>query len=217
MSLHDTNYLSTSANTHSSAQDLRLAYPPTVVKGIPGQERSYDIFSALNADRIVYLYGPVTTENCAVAIAQLLYLDSIDESKTKPIYLYIQSPGGSVYDGLGLADIMDQVKCPVYTVGVGFCMSMGAYLLACGEKGHRYATKRCRIMIHQPSGGAQGQATEIEISAKEILYLRKSLNEDLARYTGQPFDVVDAATERDNFMSAEEAKTFGIIDQVLDS
>jgi ATP-dependent Clp protease, protease subunit len=198
----------------SNSENSRGAYPPTVIKTVKGGgERAFDIFSALFEDRIVYLYGPVTNDSATIVSAQLILLDNKDS--TKPIMLYINSPGGSVYDGLGIADTMEHIKSPVWTLGFGHCMSMGAYLLAAGEPGHRFAMRRTRIMIHQPSGGSQGQATEIEISANEILYLKKTLNEDLARFTGQTVRQIGKDVERDNFMSAADAKKYGLIDRIV--
>jgi ATP-dependent Clp protease, protease subunit len=198
----------------SNSEIYRGVYPPTIIKPIKGGgERGFDIFSALFEDRIVMMYGPVTNETATIICAQLMLLDNKDSKK--PIMLYINSPGGSVYDGLGIADTMEHIKSPVWTLCFGHGMSMGAYLLAAGDPGHRYATRRARIMIHQPSGGSQGQATEIEISANEILYLKRTLNEDLARFTGKTVRQIGKDVERDNFMSAAEAKKYGLIDHIL--
>ncbi|MBO7402942.1 MAG: ATP-dependent Clp endopeptidase proteolytic subunit ClpP [Lachnospiraceae bacterium] len=185
---------------------------PYVVEQTSRGERSYDIFSRLLKERIIFLSGEVTDETAALVVAQLLFLESEDPGKD--INLYIDSPGGSVSAGLAIYDTMNYVKCDVSTTCIGLAASMGAFLLAGGAKGKRYALPNAEIMIHQPLGGAQGQATEIEIAAKHILRTKERLNRILAENTGKPLDVITADTDRDNFMTAEEAKEYGLIDTV---
>lgn len=187
---------------------------PTVIESSGRGERAFDIYSRLLRERIIFLGQPVTDELANVIVAQLLFLEADDPEKD--IYLYINSPGGSVYAGLGIFDTMNQVRPDVCTICVGLAASMGAFLLSAGAKGKRMSLPNSRIMIHQPLGGAQGQATDIEIQAKEILYLKKLLNDHLARHTGQPLDRIEVDTDRDFFMSAEDAKDYGLIDQVID-
>jgi ATP-dependent Clp protease protease subunit len=192
-----------------------MALVPMVVEQTSRGERGYDIYSRLLKDRIVFLGTPVDDMVANLIIAQLLFLES--EDPEKDINLYINSPGGSVSAGMGIYDTMQYLKCPVSTLCVGQAASMGAVLLAAGAKGKRKALPNARIMIHQPSGGAQGQSTDIQIQAKEILRIRERLNEILAKHTGQPLSKIDLDTERDNFMSAEEAKNYGLVDAVITS
>jgi ATP-dependent Clp protease protease subunit len=184
-----------------------------VVEQTARGERGYDIYSRLLKDRIVFLGTPVDDYVANLIIAQLLFLQSEDEEKD--IFFYINSPGGSVSAGLGIYDTMQYVKCPIQTICIGQAASMGAVLLAAGTKGKRKALPNARIMIHQPSGGAQGQSTDIQIQAKEIQRIREILNGILANHTGKDITVIDKDTERDNFMSAEESKNYGIVDEVL--
>ncbi|MBP6778848.1 MAG: ATP-dependent Clp endopeptidase proteolytic subunit ClpP [Piscinibacter sp.] len=176
-------------------------------------ERAYDIYSRLLRERIVFLVGPVNDQTANVVVAQLLFLES--ENPDKDISLYINSPGGSVSAGMSIFDTMQFIKPDVSTMCLGMAASMGAFLMAAGAKGKRFALPNSRIMIHQPSGGAQGQATDIEIQAREILKLRESLNAILAERTGQSLEKIRLDSERDFFMSADEAKAYGLIDQVI--
>lgn len=187
---------------------------PTVIETSGRGERAFDIYSRLLRERIVFLGQPVTDELANLIVAQLLFLEA--EDAEKDIYLYINSPGGSVSAGLGIFDTMNQIRPDVCTICIGLAASMGAFLLSAGEKGKRMSLPNSRIMIHQPLGGAQGQATDIEIQAKEILYLKQMLNLHLAHNTGQPLDRIAEDTERDFFMSAEDAKEYGLIDQVIE-
>ncbi|MBR8829512.1 MAG: ATP-dependent Clp endopeptidase proteolytic subunit ClpP [Gomphosphaeria aponina SAG 52.96 = DSM 107014] len=186
---------------------------PTVIESSGRGERAFDIYSRLLRERIVFLGQQVNDELANLIVAQLLFLEA--EDAEKDIYLYINSPGGSVSAGLGIFDTMNQIKPDVSTICVGLAASMGAFLLSAGAKGKRMSLPNSRIMIHQPLGGAQGQATDIEIQAKEILYLKQLLNLHLAAHTGQPLDKIAEDTERDFFMSAEEAQEYGLIDQVI--
>ena len=186
---------------------------PTVIEQSGRGERAFDIYSRLLRERIVFLGQQVTAESSNLIVAQMLFLEA--EDPEKDIYLYINSPGGSVYDGLGVFDTMNHIKPDVCTICVGLAASMGAFLLSAGKKGKRMSLPNSRIMIHQPLGGAQGQATDIEIQAKEILYLKQKLNGHLADHTGQPLAKIEEDTERDFFMSAEESKEYGLIDQVI--
>jgi ATP-dependent Clp protease protease subunit len=186
---------------------------PTVIETSGRGERAFDIYSRLLRERIVFLGQQVTDESANLVVAQLLFLEA--EDPEKDIYLYINSPGGSVSAGLGIFDTMNQIRPDVCTICIGLAASMGAFLLSAGAKNKRMSLPNSRIMIHQPLGGAQGQATDIEIQAKEILYLKNLLNQHLASHTGQPLDKIAEDTERDFFMSAEEAKTYGLIDQVI--
>lgn len=188
---------------------------PTVIEQTSRGERSYDIYSRLLKDRIIMLSGEVNDEMANSIIAQLLFLDAQDPEKD--IYLYINSPGGSVSAGLAIFDTMNFVKADVQTIVLGMAASMGSFLLTAGEKGKRFALPNAEIMIHQPLGGAQGQATEIDIAAKHILKTRERLNTILAERTGQPIEVINKDTDRDNYMTAEEAKEYGLIDEVLTS
>jgi ATP-dependent Clp protease, protease subunit len=188
---------------------------PMVVEQSARGERAYDIFSRLLKDRIVFLTGPVYDEVSALICAQLLFLES--ENPSKDISFYINSPGGVVSAGLAIYDTMQYVRSPVSTVCVGLAASMGSLLLTAGAKGKRFALPNARIMVHQPSGGAQGQATDIEIQAREILTLRKRLNEIYVRHTGQPIEAIEHKLERDSYMSAEESRDFGLVDAVVES
>ena len=190
-----------------------LGYVPIVIEQSGRGERSYDIYSRLLRERVIFFVGPVNDHSANLVVAQLLFLES--ESPDKDVSLYINSPGGSVYAGLAIYDTMQFIKPDVSTLCTGIAASMGAFLLAAGTKGKRYALPNSRIMIHQPSGGAQGQASDIQIQAKEILSLRERLNEILARNTGQSVERIAEDTERDNFMSAEDAVSYGLVDKVL--
>lgn len=187
---------------------------PYVIEQTNRGERSYDIFSRLLNDRIVMLTDEVNDVTSSLVVAQLLYLEGQDPAKD--ISLYINSPGGSVTAGLAIYDTMQYIKCDVSTICMGMAASMGAFLLAAGAKGKRYALPNSDIMIHQPSGGTQGQATDIKIQADHMLAIKKKLNEILAERTGQPLDVIIRDTERDNFMSAEEAVQYGLVDKILE-
>lgn len=186
---------------------------PYVVEQTPRGERTYDIYSRLLKDRIIFLGTQVNDPVANALIAQLLFLES--ENPEKDIYMYINSPGGSVSAGMGIYDIMQYVSCPVSTYCTGLAASMGAFLLAGGERGKRYALPNSKIMIHQPLGGVQGQASDIELHTREILRTKQRLNELLAEHTGQPLEIIEQDTDRDKFMSAEEAKNYGIIDHVV--
>jgi ATP-dependent Clp protease, protease subunit len=186
---------------------------PYVIESNSRGERSYDIFSRLLKDRIIFLGDEVSDTSASLVVAQILFLES--EDPTKDINLYINSPGGSVTAGMAIYDTMQYVKCDVSTICVGLAASMGAFLLAGGAKGKRYALPNAEIMIHQPSGGAQGQASEISIVAEQILRTKKRLNELLAANTGKPLEVIERDTDRDNYMTSEEAKEYGIIDNVI--
>lgn len=190
-----------------------MSLVPYVIEQTSRGERSYDIYSRLLKDRIIFLGEEVNEVTASLVVAQLLFLESEDPGKD--IQLYINSPGGSVTAGMAIYDTMQYIKCDVGTNCIGMAASMGAFLLAGGKKGKRSALPNAEIMIHQPSGGAQGQATEISIAADHILRTRKKLNTILAENTGQPFEVIAADTERDNYMSAEEAKAYGLIDNVI--
>jgi ATP-dependent Clp protease protease subunit len=187
---------------------------PTVIEQSGRGERAFDIYSRLLRERIVFLGQQVTSDLANLIVAQLLYLEA--EDAEKDIYLYINSPGGSVMAGMGIFDTMNQVRPDVCTICVGLAASMGAFLLSAGAQGKRMSLPHSRIMIHQPLGGAQGQAADIEIQAREILYHKRKLNEYLAQHTGQPLDRIAEDTERDFFMSAEQAKDYGLIDQVIE-
>jgi ATP-dependent Clp protease, protease subunit len=190
-----------------------LGLVPMVIETSGRGERAYDIYSRLLRERIVFLVGPVNDQTANVVVAQLLFLES--ENPDKDISLYINSPGGSVSAGLSIFDTMQFVKPDVSTMCLGMAASMGAFLMAAGAKGKRFALPNSRVMIHQPSGGAQGQASDIEIQAREILKLRESLNAILAERTGQPLEKIRLDSERDFFMSADEAREYGLIDQVI--
>ena len=186
---------------------------PIVVEQTARGERSYDIYSRLLKERVVFAVGPVEDYMANVIVAQLLFLES--ENPDKDISLYINSPGGSVSAGLAIFDTMNFIKPAVSTLCIGLAASMGAFLLSAGEKGKRFSLPNSKIMIHQPLGGAQGQATDIEIHAREILKTREQLNKILAERTGQPLEKIQADTERDYFMSADEARNYGLVDQVV--
>jgi len=188
---------------------------PMVVEQTPRGERAYDIYSRLLKERVIFLVGPVDDYVANVVVAQLLFLEA--ENPEKDISLYINSPGGVVTAGMAIYDTMRFIKPDVSTICVGQACSMGSFLLAAGTKGKRYILPNSRVMIHQPSGGAQGQATDIAIQAKEILYLRERLNAELAQNTGQTIEKIARDVERDYFMSAEEAKSYGVVDSVLTS
>ena len=190
-----------------------MSLVPYVVEQTGRGERSYDIFSRLLNDRIIMLNEEVNSASAGLVVAQLLYLEGQDASTD--ISLYINSPGGSVTDGMAIYDTMQYIKCDVSTICIGLAASMGAFLLAAGTKGKRFALPNSDIMIHQPSGGAKGQATDINIHAQHILKTKEKLNKILAEKTGQPFEVIASDTERDNFMSAQEAQNYGIIDKVM--
>lgn len=190
-----------------------MGFIPMVVEQSGRGERAYDIYSRLLKERVVFMVGPVTEATANLVVAQLLFLES--ENPDKDIFFYINSPGGSVSAGLAVYDTMQFIKPDVCTTCIGLAASMGAFLLAAGTKGKRFALPNSRVMIHQPSGGFQGQASDIEIHAKEILYLRRKLNEMMAKHTGQSVDLLEKDTDRDNFMSADEALKYGIIDKVL--
>lgn len=192
-----------------------MSLVPYVIEQTSRGERSYDIYSRLLKDRIIFLGEEVSDVSASIIVAQLIFLEADDPDKD--IQLYINSPGGSVTAGLAIYDTMQYIKCDVSTVCVGLAASMGAFLLSGGKKGKRFALPNAEIMIHQPSGGAQGQATEIKIVAEHILKTREKLNQMLAANTGQPLDVIKADTERDNFMSAQAAKEYGLIDEVIAS
>lgn len=192
-----------------------MSLVPVVVEQTGRGERSYDIFSRLLEDRIVFLGEEVTDVSASLIVAQLLYLEGRDPDKD--IQLYINSPGGSITAGMAIYDTMQYIKCDVSTICVGMAASMGAFLLTAGAKGKRFALPNSEIMIHQPLGGMQGQATDIQIHAERIIKMKKHLTEILAERTGQPLDQVMADTERDNFMSADEAKAYGLIDEVITS
>lgn len=193
--------------------NFNSALIPMVIEQSGRGERSFDIYSRLLRDRVVFLVGPVTDQSANLVVAQLLFLES--ENPDKDISLYIDSPGGSVYAGLSIYDTMQFIKPDVSTICLGMAASMGAFLLAAGAKGKRFALPNSRIMIHQPSGGTNGTAADIEIQAKEILELRSRLNTILSEHTGQPIEKIAVDTERDNFMSSVQAVEYGIIDGVF--
>ena len=190
-----------------------MSLVPYVIEQTSRGERSYDIYSRLLKDRIIFLGEEVNDVTASLVVAQLLFLESEDPGRD--IQLYINSPGGSVTAGMAIYDTMQYVKCDVSTICIGMAASMGAFLLSGGTKGKRMALPNAEIMVHQPSGGAQGQATEINIVAEHILKTRKKLNTIMAANTGQPLEVIERDTERDNYMSAEEAKAYGLIDSVI--
>ena len=191
-----------------------MSLVPYVVEQTNRGERSYDIFSRLLNDRIVMLNEDVNSASAGVIVAQLLYLEGQDPEKD--IALYINSPGGVITDGMAFYDTMQYIKCDVSTICIGMAASMGSFLLAAGTKGKRFALPNSEIMIHQPSGGAQGQATDISIHANHILHVKKKLNTILSERTGQPLEVIERDTERDNFMTAQQALEYGLIDKVID-
>jgi len=186
---------------------------PTVIEQTAHGERAYDIYSRLLKDRIIMLSGPIDDHSANIVVSQLLFLAA--EDPDKDIHLYINSPGGSVTAGFAIFDTMNYIKCDVSTICIGMAASMGAFLLSAGEKGKRYVLPNSEVMIHQPLGGAQGQATEIAIAAKHILKTREKLNQILADITGQPLEKIEQDTERDNFMDATDAVSYGLVDQVI--
>jgi ATP-dependent Clp protease protease subunit len=188
-------------------------YPPTIIERSSRGERQYDIFSRLLMDRIVFLGAGINDDVANIIIAQLLFLEA--DNPEKDIYLYLNSPGGQVSSGMAIYDTMQHLRAPINTICMGMAASMGSFLLAAGTKGKRAALPHSRIMIHQPSGGAQGSAADIEIQAKEILYLRGRMNDLYAKHTGQPVERIERDMERDRFMSAEEAKEYGLVDTVF--
>lgn len=192
---------------------LAMDYVPIVIEQTGRGERAYDIYSRLLRERVIFLVGPVTDMSANIIIAQMLFLES--ENSEKDISLYINSPGGSVSAGMAIYDTMQFLKPDVSTLCIGLAASMGAVLLAAGASGKRYCLPNARVMIHQPSGGFQGQASDIEIHAREIIYLRRKLNEVLAHHTGQPMEVIERDSDRDFFMGADEAKSYGLVDKVL--
>ncbi len=194
-------------------QETNMSYIPYVVEKTGRGERSYDIYSRLLKDRIIMLSGEINDAVASTVVAQLLFLEA--EDPEKDIYLYINSPGGVITSGMSIYDTMNYIKPDVSTICIGQAASMGAFLLSSGAKGKRYSLPHSRIMIHQPLGGAQGQATDIQIQAKEIQRMKEMLNSMIADQTGQPLEVIEKDTDRDNFMSAEEAKNYGLIDKVI--
>lgn len=201
------------ANSRSMWEPTNLGYIPMVIEQSGRGERAYDIYSRLLKERVIFLVGPVNEGTANVIVAQLLFLES--ENPDKEISFYINSPGGSVSAGLAIYDTMQFVKPDISTLCTGQAASMGALLLAAGARGKRYCLPNSRVMIHQPMGGFSGQASDIEIHAKEILYLRQRLNEILASHTGQPINVIEKDTDRDNFMSADQSVSYGLVDKVL--
>src|SRR6187551_276278 len=190
-----------------------LGLVPMVIEQSGRGERAYDIYSRLLKERIIFLVGPINDSMANLIVAQLLFLES--ENPDKDIHLYINSPGGSVSAGMAIYDTMQFIKPNVSTLCTGLAASMGSFLLAAGEKGKRYCLPNSRVMIHQPSGGFSGQASDIEIHAREVLYLKRKLNQMMAEHTGQPIEVIERDTDRDNFMSAEDALKYGMIDRVF--
>ena len=190
-----------------------MSYIPYVVEKSGRGERSYDIYSRLLKDRIIMLSGEINDQVASTIVAQLLFLEA--EDPDKDIYLYINSPGGVITSGMSIYDTMNYIKPDVCTICIGQAASMGAFLLSSGVKGKRYSLPNSRVMIHQPLGGAQGQATDIQIQAKEIQRMKDTLNQMISEQTGQPIDVIEKDTDRDNFMSAQEAKDYGLIDEVI--
>ena len=200
---------------YETGNEQALGLVPMVIEQTSRGERSFDIYSRLLKERVIFIVGPIEDQMANLVVAQLLFLES--ENPDKDIHLYINSPGGSVTAGLSIYDTMQFIKPEVSTMCVGQAASMGAFLLSGGAKGKRRILPNARTMIHQPSGGAQGQASDIEIQAKEILFLRERLNRMLSEHTGQPMDVVERDTERDRFMSAEQSVEYGLVDQVITS
>jgi ATP-dependent Clp protease protease subunit len=202
--------------THQGDLDPKaLGLVPMVIEQTSRGERSFDIYSRLLKERVIFIVGPIEDQMANLVVAQLLFLES--ENPDKDVHLYINSPGGSVTAGLSIYDTMCFIKPDVSTMCIGQAASMGAFLLSGGAREKRYILPNARTMIHQPSGGAQGQATDIEIQAKEILFLRERLNGLLAEHTGQPIDVIERDTERDRFMSAEQSVEYGLVDEVISS
>jgi ATP-dependent Clp protease, protease subunit len=196
-------------------QEIHNAFFPYVTEFKQGRDVSYDVFSRMLMDRVVFVLGPIEDQMATHIVAQLLFLES--SNPTKDISMYINSPGGVVTAGMAIHDTMKYIRPKIATVCIGQAASMGSFLLAAGEPGMRVALTNARVMIHQPSGGAQGQASDIAIQAKEILRMRETMNNLYAKYTGKPVEEVAKAMERDNYMSADEAKAFGIVDQVFDT
>ena len=209
----DDNFSSMNSQASQADQPRGLGLVPMVIEQSGRGERAYDIYSRLLKERVVFMVGPVNDQTANLVIAQLLFLES--ENPDKDISLYINSPGGSVSSGLAIFDTMQFIKPDVSTLCVGMAASMGAFLLAAGAKGKRFSLPNSRVMIHQPLGGVQGQASDIEIHAREILALRDKLNRILAERTGQTLETIARDTDRDNFMSAEDALQYGIVDKVL--
>ena len=201
-------------HTGGALETEALGLVPMVVEQTARGERSYDIYSRLLKERVIFIVGPIEDHMANLIVAQLLFLES--ENPDKDISVYINSPGGSVTAGMAIYDTMQFIKPEISTLCIGQAASMGAFLLAGGEKGKRFALPNSRVMIHQPLGGFQGQATDIDIHAREILKIRDKLNRLLAHHTGQDIETIDNDTERDNFMGSEEAKDYGLIDEVLD-
>ena len=200
---------------YETGNEKALGLVPMVIEQTSRGERSFDIYSRLLKERVIFIVGPIEDQMANLVVAQLLFLES--ENPDKDIHLYINSPGGSVTAGLSIYDTMQFIKPEVSTMCVGQAASMGAFLLSGGAKGKRLILPNARTMIHQPSGGAQGQASDIEIQAKEILFLRERHNRMLSEHTGQPMDVIERDTERDRFMSAEQSVEYGLVDQVISS
>jgi ATP-dependent Clp protease protease subunit len=200
---------------YETGNEQALGLVPMVIEQTSRGERSFDIYSRLLKERVIFIVGPIEDQMANLVVAQLLFLES--ENPDKDIHLYINSPGGSVTAGLSIYDTMQFIKPEVSTMCVGQAASMGAFLLSGGAKGKRLILPNARTMIHQPSGGAQGQASDIEIQAKEILFLRERLNRMLSEHTGQPMDVIERDTERDRFMSAEQSVEYGLVDEVITS
>jgi len=200
---------------YETGNEKALGLVPMVIEQTSRGERSFDIYSRLLKERVIFIVGPIEDQMANLVVAQLLFLES--ENPDKDIHLYINSPGGSVTAGLSIYDTMQFIKPEVGTMCVGQAASMGAFLLSGGAKGKRLILPNARTMIHQPSGGAQGQASDIEIQAKEILFLRERLNRMLSEHTGQPMEVIERDTERDRFMSAEQSVEYGLVDQVITS
>jgi ATP-dependent Clp protease protease subunit len=194
---------------------MSTLYPPYIIERSSRGERTYDIFSRLLMDRIVFLGAPINDDVSNIIIAQLLFLDA--DNPERDIYLYINSPGGIVSSGMAIYDTMQFLRAPVSTICMGMAASMSAFLLAAGTKGKRRALPHARIMIHQPSGGAQGTAADIEIQAREILYLRTKLNELYSKHTGKPIEQIEKDMDRDRFMSADEAVEYGLVDKVIEN
>ncbi|WP_267899438.1 ATP-dependent Clp endopeptidase proteolytic subunit ClpP [Trichococcus shcherbakoviae] len=207
------NLVKKNCSFKTNKEETYMNLIPTVIEQSSRGERAYDIYSRLLKDRIIMLSGPIDDNTANSVIAQLLFLDAQDSEKD--IYIYINSPGGSVSAGLAIFDTMNFIKADVQTIAMGMAASMGSFLLTAGEKGKRFALPNAEIMIHQPLGGAQGQATEIEIAARHILQTRERLNKILAERTGQPMEVIERDTDRDNYMTAQQAKEYGLIDEVM--
>jgi ATP-dependent Clp protease, protease subunit len=207
------NWLQDNGEPHDIAP-RNIGLVPMVVETSGRGERAYDIYSRLLKERVVFLVGEVDDHTANLIVAQMLFLES--ENPDKDIHFYINSPGGSVTAGMAIYDTMQFIKPHVSTLCIGLAASMGAFLLAAGEKDKRFALPNSRVMIHQPMGGFRGQASDVEIHAKEILYLKKRLNELLAQHTGQPVETIERDTDRDNFLGAEDAMKYGLVDKVLD-